>query len=212
MSAPGFTAERSLEPARSVYRGRQAYQTGDIGEIAPQWGILIDFGGPIPPPASWPVPWGVDAQGNIIWKLWQFFPGAAGAEAGAGWTLGLGGMVLVAIGAIAAGTLIGAGLGLGLEELITPDSPPAGAPSSTCTVVGPNTQHLITKSYWGCDRSYSLTLRDADNDCKARTGRCAGSCPNGLPCTPFSVVSSVAQKLGFFSCDTSVYYTCQCGC
>ena len=201
MATPGFHAEAAITVARTV--GARCTRSAILDETTLA-----------PATEPWPVPWGVDEAGNLVWKLWQFFPPEPPPPPppAAGYTLGLGGTIAVALAAIAAGTAIGAGTGLGIEAAITEDETPAGSLDPACTnAPGPRTRRSLFKTYWGCERSLTKTINEAHAIC-GRRQRCVGGCTNGSTCIATATIDSVVQTIGFTGCETALYYTCDCGC
>ena len=201
MATPGFHAEAAITVARTV--GARYLRRAILDETTLA-----------PASEPWPVPWGVDEAGNLVWKLWQFFPPEPPPPPppAAGYTLGLGGTIAVALAAIAAGTAIGAGTGLGIEAAITEDETPAGSLDPACTnAPGPRTRRSLFKTYWGCERSLTKTINEAHAIC-GRRQRCVGGCTNGSTCIATATIDSVVQTIGFTGCETALYYTCDCGC
>ncbi len=222
MNIPGFTAQAALSMRQASSRiplQRQGFNGPERDRLSPQfdfpwwwpWPPYTPTGPlpttpPPPPPPGWTYPPGWTPP----YPGWTPPPGYPPPPAG--WHLGLGGTILTALGAVAAGTAIGAGLGLGTEAVITPTETPAGSLNPTCVnAPGPRTQRMIPRSYWGCERSLTKTINEAHAICGKRQS-CVGTCANGATCIATATINDVVQTPGLFMCDTALYFTCDCGC
>ena len=120
------------------------------------------------------------------------------------------------------GIPLGAGIGLGVEHVLTPDesssTPQNPNPQLRCGVARGNpVTGTITRCYWGSRRSISSTVRDAENICKSLTNYCTGTCANGKACTPTAAAIPRPNQSWCWTGAvpgraTTVDYTCVCSC
>ena len=74
--------------------------------------------------------------------------------------------------------------------------------------------HHIQVSTWrGCRASMNEAFQQAEQRCAGLADACtgAGACGTGR-CAPGVVVRELEHTGGWFSCDTFVGFTCDCGC
>jgi hypothetical protein len=137
--------------------------------------------------------------------------GGTGATAAGGFTIATLPGLLVA-GAI--GIPLGAGIGLGLEYVFTPDVPVTETPPSCRTAGTTFTQGTTTGCFFGCRRSLNKTLIQAENICASLgPSYCTGACSTGAPCMPTAIaIPRPGQSFCRYGCETVVDYTCICGC
>lgn len=150
------------------------------------------------------VPYTYQLYTNVMARV---FPvgGAAGAAGGIS--------IWWVIPGIIVGTIIGGVTGEGIDWAISEDTPPSTLPAEGCQVLSPspNPNRQISGSHWGCTNSESEVVNAAHARCSATT-TCSGACSSGKPCAPYASIYDIVQIPGLFSCDTTVYYKCACGC
>jgi hypothetical protein len=72
--------------------------------------------------------------------------------------------------------------------------------------------HYIQISEQGCRTSMNAAFRQAENICAGVAASCTGAtCAPGR-CAPGVVVKDLEHISGWFSCDTYLGFTCDCGC
>jgi hypothetical protein len=228
MAAPAFTAEQSLGPTTGSYcnfgPAAERAATPELSaqiDFPPGWPFWPPYSPtgpfpttpPMPPPPGWTYPPGWTPP----YPGWTPPPGWPPPPAPVGVLfrpvpVGVGGTIVIFVGAAAVGTAIGYGVGELIDDAIAPDEPAGGAISSGCTTVGRRV-FQTEGTYWGCDNSMMSTLNKADERCRALTGWCAGSCKPPRTCVPrMRPLGVPVQTPGFFTCDTLVTHTCECEC
>ena len=209
MKMPGFTGEESLGPSIGSYHTRalSLYCTKQSVVLPTQ----IHHPFPLPT-GGYPIPDMPPQPPYNPIGTWPTTPPLVGGGAVAGGTAGGISLWWLIPGAIV-GTIIGGAAGLGIEWLLTPETPTTTLPPTCRTTSRPPVTGTITGCYWGCGRSLAKTINDAEEFCGKLTNYCTGTCPDGTPCKPnAAAIPRPNQPLCWFGCETTVDFTCACGC